>query len=453
MLTDEHADRPLYVVGLESDAIEIREQERRALCTVTSEAIPGIEDWHALPADSSLVLVGSNQRHTERLAISARKAGLNPLVRNRISGMAVVFLEERTDADVAADLLGAAVPAVERKPRFRLIGRDGLDSIADPEWSLNGILPCDCLAMLFGDPGAGKSFVALDMAASVASGIEWHGHTTKGGDVLYVAAEGISGQKSRLAAWERANGLRVNRLTFVAGAVNFMMAEEITDLLADIAELHPVLIVVDTLARSMPGGDENHQRDMGLLIESAERLREATGACVLFVHHTNRAGSYRGSSALLGAVSTSIEVSKGGPREFKLECKKQKDSEEFPAMRFKLEPFGASLVPVLQGTLPRQIPESSQVLVDILKQAGRPLRNKEWREATDLPARTFNHHLRILKENRWVIAEGRLYRVPEVPTECNGTNAPGEDPVSAKSATPSKGGTLAPLLAPQEVGA
>ena len=41
-------------------------------------------------------------------------------------------------------------------------------------------------AILYGPPGAGKSFVALDFALSVASGRAWHGHEVRQGPVLYV---------------------------------------------------------------------------------------------------------------------------------------------------------------------------------------------------------------------------------------------------------------------------
>jgi hypothetical protein len=41
------------------------------------------------------------------------------------------------------------------------------------------------------------------------------------------------------------------------------------------AEHRPALVVFDTLARSMVGGDENSARDMGQLIDGAEHVRQA----------------------------------------------------------------------------------------------------------------------------------------------------------------------------------
>jgi RecA-family ATPase len=54
---------------------------------------------------------------------------------------------------------------------------------------------------VFGDPGSGKTFIALNVAASVATGIAWNGQNVKQGSGFYIAGEGFSGISRRLAAW------------------------------------------------------------------------------------------------------------------------------------------------------------------------------------------------------------------------------------------------------------
>jgi hypothetical protein len=64
------------------------------------------------------------------------------------------------------------------------------------------LLYSDSLAWLTGKRGHGKSFAALDMAGHVSLGQNWHGHATKRGPVLYIAAEGVAGLRQRVRAWE-----------------------------------------------------------------------------------------------------------------------------------------------------------------------------------------------------------------------------------------------------------
>ena len=96
----------------------------------------------------------------------------------------------------------------------------------------------------------------------------------------------------------------------------------------------PVLIVLDTLARTMVGGDENTAKEVGEWVHGAQELQKKTGATVLTLHHSlkrqprNKPVVERGSGALRGAVDTMMVVVKKGST-LTLSCQKQKDSEEF----------------------------------------------------------------------------------------------------------------------------
>ena len=119
---------------------------------------------------------------------------------------------------------------------------------------------------LFGAPGAGKSALALGLALSVASGCDWYGHQVEQGVVVYIAAEGGSGLKGRLRAWTAAHkGSDLSRMRFVTVAPDLLDradAAALNDAIGELPEA-PALIVVDTMARSMPGGEENSSRASG----------------------------------------------------------------------------------------------------------------------------------------------------------------------------------------------
>src|SRR5690606_33462236 len=96
---------------------------------------------------------------------------------------------------------------------------------------------------------------------------------------------------------------------FLDEPVSLMNAADVAGFLDAVEQLGepPVLVIFDTLARHMIGGDENSTQDMGLIVQAADRIRTATGAAVMYVHHTNKGGELeRGSIALRGGADTMI---------------------------------------------------------------------------------------------------------------------------------------------------
>jgi hypothetical protein len=132
-----------------------------------------------------------------------------------------------------------------------------------------------------------------------------------------------------------------------------------------------VLVIIDTLARTMIGGDENTQRDMGLFVASCDRIRLATDGTVLVVHHTGRNGSHeRGSTVLRGAADQVISIENDDSL-IRLACEKSKDSAGFPQR-------GLRLVTVETGrTLEDGTPETSCVVLpsDMVLMAGTLTKN------------------------------------------------------------------------------
>ena len=231
---------------------------------------------------------------------------------------------------------------------FGTLWFDDIELDPEAEWLISGVLPDKGLSTLWGDPGSGKSFLALDMALAVASGCDWFGKACVKGGVAYIAAEGGRGVKKRLVAYR--NRFDVPRglpFALIPAAVDLCTEDHETDAL--IAELQEVagamseplrLVVIDTLSRAMAGGNENDSQDMGALIRNADRIREMTGAHVLFVHHggKDRDKKTRGHSSLFGALDCAIEVTVNeisGLRTAKI--RKQKDGEDGACFTFKLD--------------------------------------------------------------------------------------------------------------------
>src|SRR5439155_6514929 len=124
------------------------------------------------------------------------------------------------------------------------------------------------------------------------------------------------GLKLRVRVWKLAHGLdRRAGVTFVPQAVQLLNPGEVAAFIEAIGESMPeppVLVVIDTLARSMTGGDENGPKDMGQFIASIDRIRETTGAGVLVLHHTGwkETDRERGHTSLRAATDTVMLLKK-----------------------------------------------------------------------------------------------------------------------------------------------
>lgn len=203
------------------------------------------------------------------------------------------------------------------------------------EYLVASLLAKDSLAWMYGDPGCYKSFVALDIAASVAlgAGVQWAGAPTKQGPVLYIAAEGSAGMAKRKRAWEAMTGKSLDgRLKFLTMAIRITEEGFLEELISICQEIRPALIVIDTQSRVTPGLEENGSV-MSIYVEAVTALRLATGACVLTLHHTTKGTDVlRGHGSLYGAADTVLYVTKAAGAETerfaKVSVKKQKDDRD-----------------------------------------------------------------------------------------------------------------------------
>ena len=185
--------------------------------------------------------------------------------------------------------------------------------IRPPDWLVLDLLEADSLALLFGDPSAGKSFIALDLAVCIATGTAFHGRRiAKPGPVVYIAGEGHSGLARRLRAWSIARKVSIDTAplyvsTLPAALCDPGMMDEVMRVVTEAAkEAGPLcLIILDTWSRNL-GGDENSSADTALAIAALDRLRAPWRAAGLAVHHVGHGEKIQAPEAPLssGALST-----------------------------------------------------------------------------------------------------------------------------------------------------
>jgi len=215
---------------------------------------------------------------------------------------------------------------------FELLDDEEIESLPSPEWLIEDILPSEALAVLYGPPKIGKTFLGLDWAFSICTGRPWCGHAVKAGAVMYVYSEGSGKLKCRTRAWKQSHGVGGKLgVQFITRAVNLLNQREVNRLNRTICKLPvpPKLIVLDTLARCIEGGDENSARDVGALVGVADRLRAEFKTTVLIIHHSGKNGDERGSTALRGAADTMLKLTEDSGGVMILHCEAQKDARDF----------------------------------------------------------------------------------------------------------------------------
>jgi RecA-family ATPase len=283
--------------------------------------------------------------------------------------------------------------------RAGLLKGHEITHLKNPAPLISDVLDLDSVAVLFGPSGGGKSLIALDWALHVASGRSWWGRRTAQGTVLYVVAEGARGTKFRYEAWCEYHDIpEVNDIYWLTVPANLLISGEREALFGLVEEINPTLTVLDTLARHIPGGDENSFETMSVLVESLDAIKRVTGGTSVGVHHAGKdeeKGS-RGHSSLKGALD--VELSLRTRRIDKvMHCdiyaEKMKDHEDHRVLySAHMEKVGTSLVPVMADGLPLRSTER-QALACL---NGHYTSHTDWLKASGLARTTFGRaHARL----------------------------------------------------------
>jgi AAA domain len=233
---------------------------------------------------------------------------------------------------------GSAQP---RKLDF--IWADDIEPEIDAPGLVDGLLGTTAMTVVYGESGAGKSFVAIDLACHVAGGMPWRDMDVERGVVVYIAAEGPKSVQRRVWAWMQHHNVHHLPLVVIKSPVDLLRgdADVINAMLAEIRKQcgRIALVVVDTLNRAMVG-NENAPEDMGAFVTACASIRDATETHVLVVHHCGKetAKGARGHSSLRAATDVELEITKldaGGC----IRVSKNRDEEEGTNYGFRLEQF------------------------------------------------------------------------------------------------------------------
>jgi hypothetical protein len=211
-------------------------------------------------------------------------------------------------------------------------------------WRIDKILPQQGVAIIYGPPAVGKSFLMIDLLMAITRGIPYGDDQfrTEQAPALYVLAEGAAGVKQRLRAYQQFNqlGPQTPSVHVIAEAPNLFDANDSQALIDAAVPTGAKVVAIDTLHSSMMGGDENSAKDMGIVLGHCRKLAAAIEGLVILVHHVGKDATrgVRGSSSISGAVETEIQLTVEDDGLRVADIRKQKDGDNSISWQFRLMP-------------------------------------------------------------------------------------------------------------------
>ena len=212
-----------------------------------------------------------------------------------------------------------------------------LEKLPKQEWLVDGLIPKVGVGSIYGAPASFKTFLALHLGLSIASGRSIAERSVQGGKVLYSAHEGFYGIHRRLEPAIQHHSFDANgfHLTHQNKPLDLCDKSEIDALIEDGDNY--ALIIIDSLVQAMIDVDENSNTEVARALNVAESLAYAKQCCVLLIDHTGKeTKGARGASAKLGNQDFSLSIKRHQETDrLSVKVEKQKDGQDNFTVEFQ----------------------------------------------------------------------------------------------------------------------
>lgn len=177
----------------------------------------------------------------------------------------------------------------------------------EQRWLVEGLWAEEAVGIVGGEPKCCKSFLALDIAVSVAAGrpcLRRFAVKKPGTVLLYAAEDALHVVRQRLEGICRAAGTNIDTLDVqvITAPVLRLDLEEHQRLLSDTVFVRgPRLLILDPFVR-LHRRDENASGEVAPLLAFLRQLQRLYNTAVLLVHHARKGGAHlRAGQALRGS--------------------------------------------------------------------------------------------------------------------------------------------------------
>ncbi len=175
-------------------------------------------------------------------------------------------------------------------------------------WLIEGLVGCESVGVVGGDPKMGKSWLVSEIAFAVATGLACLGRFAAHaqGTVLVCSGEGPTWLATdRLTNISNSRGVNLEEFPIQVmsrAAIRLDVPDDQRVLTQEVRRHQPKLLVIDPLT-AYHSGDENSVVGLSPVLQYLDGLRRSTGVSVLVVHHTTKRSKGRGGSRLRGTSS------------------------------------------------------------------------------------------------------------------------------------------------------
>jgi hypothetical protein len=186
-----------------------------------------------------------------------------------------------------------------------------VQAAGEPSWLIQGLWPADAYGVLAAQEKAGKTWAALDLAVSVATGRPWLEHfacPSPGPVLLFLGEGGERATVRRIDAIAAAKGIDTElladrlRLCFrVPRLAATGAGGELVAIQAELQAHRAALVVLDPLYLAAAGASGSNLYDMGAVLQAIQGVCQAAGCALLVVTHWNKTGEGRGADRISGA--------------------------------------------------------------------------------------------------------------------------------------------------------
>jgi KaiC/GvpD/RAD55 family RecA-like ATPase len=216
-----------------------------------------------------------------------------------------------------------ALRAESREP-IRELGFRSFSDLAtlppEPEWLWEGLLARGALTMLAGHPFVGKTMLVGGLLKALEAGSEFLGRETTMATAVLLTEEHEVTLRPRVEQL-RLQELRSEIVSRGGGVFRVDWPTLIDQATEHALEAGHSLLVIDTFT-GLAGLQAEEENDAGAITERLQPLQVAAGndLAVLILHHLNKSGQPRGSSAFRGVTDTSIRMQREKEKkEFRLQ--------------------------------------------------------------------------------------------------------------------------------------
>ncbi|QDV09322.1 hypothetical protein Poly30_48800 [Planctomycetes bacterium Poly30] len=196
---------------------------------------------------------------------------------------------------------------------------------ANEHWLIEGLWAREAIGLIGGAPKLGKSWLGLDMAVSVASGLPALGHfpvAEPGRALVYLAEDSLPQVRSRIEGLCMHRGLDIASLDLHVITAPTLRIDTVVDqelLAATLESLRPRLLILDPLVR-LDQLDENSSAEISKLLGFIRGLQRRFETAIVLVHHASKRAraqpgqSLRGSSDLHAIGDSNAYLTRTGER-------------------------------------------------------------------------------------------------------------------------------------------